>query len=114
MNRKREYIMATITMPPPEDNLGSSPQFPERYVYLMVYRLMCSDLRPSEILDVNSQSIDLEKRIVTITSRKSRRTRKVYIPPRLRQILLAFREPNHARLAAMKRVARLLRLRRKK
>lgn len=107
--------MATITIPPPEDNLGSNPQFPERYVYLMTYLLMCCGLRVGEILDLNSQSIDLEKRVLTIRSRKSQTTRHVPFSPELHEILSAYvRAQAHARLEAMKRLARLRRFRHKR
>ena len=107
--------MATTTGTPPEGNFGSRQQLRGQYVYLMVYLLTCVGLRPSEILDLNSRSVDLEKQIVTIPSRKNRRTREVNIPSREFEMLLAYLlEPNHARWAAMNRVAGRLRRHRKK
>lgn len=105
--------MPITTVTPPGDNLEFSPQFPERYLYLMVYLLMCNGLRLREVRDLEPRSIDLQKRLLTITSRKSRMTRQVSIPPELHGILAAyFQEQDRARLAAMKRLDRLRRLRR--
>jgi len=98
--------MATITGTPPGDNFGSSPQLPERYVL---------GLRRCEVRDLHLWSIDWEKGVLTIPSRKNRTTRQVTISPELHEILSAYvRAQTHARLATMKRLARLRQLRRKK
>lgn len=104
--------MAIGNTTPPGDSPEFGARFPKRDFYLMVYLLMGIGLRRHEILTLKAQSIDLQKRILTVTSRKTMNTRKVPISPVLAGILAAYlqeREP--ARLAAMKWLDRLRRLR---
>lgn len=106
--------MAIIPTTPPHDCFGFSHQFPERYFYLMVYLLMTHGLRQCELLALTPESLNLARRILTVTSPKSRTTRQVPISPDLYGILAAyFQEQGRARQATMarlKRVRRLLRV----
>lgn len=99
-----------ITTTPPLDRTGFSHQFPDRYFYLMVYLLMSIGLRQREVLDLKAESIDLDQRILTVPSRKSRTTRQVSIPPDLHGILAAYVEEHaRARQTAMTRLERVRR-----
>lgn len=104
--------MPMLTTTPPLDRPGFSPQFPARYFYLMVFLLMSTGLRLREVLDLKAESIDLDQRILMVTSRKSRTTRQVSIPPDLHGILATYvQEHARARQAAMTRLERVRRLR---
>lgn len=104
--------MMKITPTPPEGPSGGfSPRFPERFFYLMVYLLMSIGLRRCEVLELKPESIDLSRRLMTITSRKSQTTRQITIPPDLHGVLSAyFQEQVRVREAAMTRVERVRRL----
>ncbi|NOS79297.1 MAG: hypothetical protein HOP35_15270 [Nitrospira sp.] len=79
--------MTKITTTPSLDRTGFSHQLPERYFYLMVFLLMSTGLRLREVLDLKTESTDLDQRILTVTSRKTRTTRQVSIAPDLHGIL---------------------------
>lgn len=103
--------MTKIPITPPEYNFGGySTRFPERYFYLMVYLLMTAGLRRREVLELKPESIDLSRRLMTITSRKSQTTRQITIPPDLHGLLSAyFQEQVRVREAAMTRLERVRR-----
>lgn len=105
--------MMKITPTPPEGPSGGfSPRFPERFFYLMVYLLMTAGLRRHEVVELKPESIDLPRRMVTATSRKSGTTRRVSISPDLHGLLAVYiQEHARAREAAMTRLERVRRLR---
>lgn len=104
--------MTMITTTPPLDRTGFSHQFPERYFYLMVFLLMSTGLRQREVLDLKTESTDLDQRILTVTSRKTRTTQQVSISPDLHGILVTYvKEHTRARQTAMTRLERVRRLR---
>ncbi|MEX5283358.1 MAG: hypothetical protein NW700_17525 [Nitrospiraceae bacterium] len=94
----------------PKDSPAFSARFPERYVYLMVYLLMCNGLRSHEVQNLKAESMDLQKGILTITSRKTLKTRQIRIPPVVNGMLAVYlKESPRARGAAMTRLAKLRR-----
>lgn len=87
-----------------------SALFPEGDVYLMISLLMRYGLRSHEITDLNAASLDPLSGILTIPSRKTMKTREIWLSPAVSGMLAAYlKEPLPARRVALTRLAKLRR-----
>lgn len=77
------------TPPPSDDSSESGHPFPD-FRFCLVVLLLRKGMRLDEILNLKAEDIDLQQRRLSITSRKTRKTRYLTITPEVFGLLRGY------------------------